>query len=95
MTLGDWVKLWMWVYVVDVSLVYEPLTSSDFWFIIIYKIFMPKFFFFHNSGSNQNIFILFEDLSSMELEPLLRISNPIRKQHIEYNIFYIFFYIEQ
>ena len=42
--------------------------SSDFWLIMIYQSFMPKKIFFHNSGSNQDIFILFEDLSSMELD---------------------------
>ena len=35
---------------------------------MIYLRFMAKQFFFHNSGSNQDIFILFEDLSSMELD---------------------------
>ena len=28
---------------------------------------MQTIFFFHNSGSNQDIFILFEDLSSVDL----------------------------
>ena len=68
MHLGVWIELWMWVYVVYVGKVYELIMSNDFWFMTIYIRLIPKFNFFYNSGSNQDIFILFEDLSSVDLD---------------------------
>ena len=61
-----------WDVTMSKSSLFRPMILSAhikwvFWFILIYKSFMPKFFF-HNSGSNQDIFILFEDLSSVWLD---------------------------
>ena len=36
-------------------------------YFYLFKCYTKIFFFFHNSGSNQDIFILFEDLSSVDL----------------------------
>ena len=45
-------------------------TNNVKWFLIyfyLFKCYAKINFFFHNSGSNQDIFILFEDLSSVDL----------------------------
>ena len=41
----------------------------------LFKIYTKINFFFHNSGSNQDIFILFEDLSSVDLGLFVRYLN--------------------
>ena len=61
-----------WVMPMNESSLSRPMILSTHikWVSIyfdLFKIYTKINFFFHNSGSNQDIFILFEDLSSMDL----------------------------